>query len=141
MKNLRKMLVFVLFALATVFAFGLNSVKAANALAYEADFVKNVSTFSYTQNKSLNVNNVPWMVSVGQYNSNVFYLGCNSSNATKGVLSNNTDTVITEVVSALGTKYTAVNMHMLCIQHKHFQLLLILHLHGMETIMLSHYTY
>lgn len=107
MKNLRKVLVFVLFAFVTVFAFGMKNVKAANALAYEADFVSDVSAFSYTQNKTFAVDSVNWMISTGQWNSNVFYLGCNSSHAAKGVLSDNTDATMLAIASAMGTNYTA----------------------------------
>lgn len=46
MKNLRKVLVFVLFALATVFAFGMKNVKAAEVVAAEADFTAKTATHS-----------------------------------------------------------------------------------------------
>ena len=47
MKNLRKFLVFVLFAFATVFAFGIKGVKAADSVVCELDFTTKSSGSSY----------------------------------------------------------------------------------------------
>ena len=106
MKILKRIFVFVLFAFVAVLAFGAIKVSAANAVVYDGDFVDDLTTFSYTQNKELTVKNVNWIASVAQYNGGVFYLGCNSNNAEKGILSNNTDATMQEIVTALGANYT-----------------------------------
>ena len=55
---------------------------------YSADF-RTVANHSYTQNKTFTLNGKSWTASVSQVASNVFYLGCNSNNAAKGILNNN----------------------------------------------------
>lgn len=65
---------------------------------YEAQFT-NVATHSYTQNKTFTLNSKSWTASVSQVNGGVFYLGCNSTNSSKGVLNNNT--TFSSVVTAL----------------------------------------
>ena len=66
MKNLRKFLVFVLFALATIFAFGIKGVKAADVVVAEVDFTtKSVQHSYYTDSWSYG----SWQVSGGA-NSN-----------------------------------------------------------------------
>ncbi len=65
---------------------------------YEAQFT-NVANHSYTQNKTFTLNSKSWTASVSQVNGGVFYLGCNSSHSSKGVLNNNT--TFSSVVTAL----------------------------------------
>lgn len=65
---------------------------------YSADFTT-VATHSYTQNKTFTLSNKSWTASVSQVNGGVFYLGCNSNNASKGVL--NVNSTFSDVVSAL----------------------------------------
>ena len=65
---------------------------------YSATFT-DVATHSYTQNKTFTLNGKSWTASVSQVNGGVFYLGCNSNNASKGVLNNNS--TFADVVTAL----------------------------------------
>lgn len=58
-----------------------------------------VATHSYTQNKTFSLDSKSWTASISQVNSSVFYLGCNSNNASKGVLNNNN--TFSSVVTAL----------------------------------------
>lgn len=62
------------------------------------DFRK-LSAYSYTADKEVVVGNDTWLVSTSQYNSGVFYLGCNSNNAAKGLLSDKWTDVIAAVKS------------------------------------------
>lgn len=68
---------------------------------YSADFTS-VATHSYTQNKTFTLGGKSWTSSVSQVNGGVFYLGCNSNNASKGVLNNNAtfSSVVTALCSA-----------------------------------------
>ena len=65
---------------------------------YSADFTS-VATHSYTQNKTFTLSGKSWTASVSQVNGGVFYLGCNSNNAAKGILNNNS--TFSSVVTAL----------------------------------------
>ena len=65
---------------------------------YSATFTE-VATHSYTQNKTFTLNEKGWKASVSQVNGGVFYLGCNSSNAAKGILNDNDD--FSSVVTSL----------------------------------------
>ena len=65
---------------------------------YSADFTS-VATHSYTQNKTFTLGGKSWTSSVSQVNGGVFYLGCNSTHAAKGILNNNS--TFTSVVTAL----------------------------------------
>lgn len=80
MKNLRKFLVFVLFALATVFAFGIKSVKAADVVVAEVDFTtKSVKHGTYKDSWSYD----SWQVSGGANNNGAWdyiKVGGNSTN-------------------------------------------------------------
>lgn len=62
------------------------------------DFRK-LSAYSYTADKEVVVGNDTWLVSTSQYNSGVFYLGCNSNNAAKGLLSDKWTDVIAAIKS------------------------------------------
>lgn len=68
------------------------------AVLYSADFTT-VETHSYTQNKTFTLSDKSWTASVSQVNGGVFYLGCNSNNASKGILNNNS--TFSAVVTAL----------------------------------------
>ena len=65
---------------------------------YSATFT-DVATHSYTQNKTFTLSEKSWTASVSQVNSSVFYLGCNSNNASKGILNDNA--TFSSVVTAL----------------------------------------
>ena len=60
------------------------------------DFRK-LSAYSYTADKEVVVGNDTWLVSTSQYNASVFYLGCNSKNAAKGLLSDKWADVIAAI--------------------------------------------
>lgn len=62
------------------------------------DFGK-LSAYSYTADKEVVVGNDTWLVSTSQYNGGVFYLGCNSKNAAKGLLSDKWTDVIAAIKS------------------------------------------
>ena len=66
---------------------------------YSSGQFSSVSTHSYTQNKTFTLSSKSWAASVSQVNGSVFYLGCNSNNASKGQLQNNT--TFTAVFNAL----------------------------------------
>lgn len=83
-QNLLKTCLVMLFA---VLGFGMSW---AQSQLYTCDFTS-VSPFSYAQNKTFSLGGKQWKASVAQVNSGVFYLGCNSSNAAKGVLNDNGD--------------------------------------------------
>ena len=65
---------------------------------YSADFTS-VETHSYTQNTEFELGGKGWVASVSQVNAGVFYLGCNSTHASKGVLNDNS--TFASVVAAL----------------------------------------
>ena len=69
---------------------GSGSVWADYEELYSATFTS-LDAFSYTQNKTFTLSSKDWKASIAQLNSSVFYLGCNSSNAAKGILNNNDD--------------------------------------------------
>lgn len=73
---------------------------------YSADFTS-VATHSYTQNKTFTLNSKDWTASVSQVNGGVFYLGCNNSNASKGVLNNNS--TFSAIVTALAAEDATYN--------------------------------
>ena len=86
------------FALFAMLALGVGNAWAAEVESYSATFTS-VATHSYTQNKTFTLSEKNWTASVSQVNSSVFYLGCNSSNASKGILANNS--TFAEIVTAL----------------------------------------
>lgn len=51
---------------------------------------KDLSSYSYTADKTVEVGEDTWLVSTSQLNSGTFYLGCNSSNKEKGFLNSST---------------------------------------------------
>lgn len=65
---------------------------------YSCDFTT-VANHSYTQNKTFTLGEKEWKSSVSQVNGGVFYLGCNSTHAAKGVLNDNSD--FADIVTAL----------------------------------------
>lgn len=67
-------------------------------LLYSCSFT-DVATHSYTQDKEFTLNSKGWVASVSQVSGGVFYLGCNSTHAAKGVLNNNSN--FSDVVSVL----------------------------------------
>ena len=67
---------------------------------YSCDFTS-VETHSYTQDKEFTLNEKSWTASVSQVNSGVFYLGCNSTHAAKGILNDNS--TFADVVTALSS--------------------------------------
>ena len=73
---------------------------------YSCDFTS-VATHSYTQNKTFTLNEKSWTASVSQVNGGVFYLGCNSNNASKGVLNNNS--TFSAIAAALATSDATYN--------------------------------
>ena len=88
-----------------------NPVYADYAELYNASFVS-VADHSYTQNKTFTLGGKSWTSSVSQVSSSVFYLGCNSSNASKGVLGNNdTFSEVEGALIATGTTYTSGTSH------------------------------
>ena len=56
-----------------------------------------LSPFGYTADKEIALGNDSWLVSTSQYNSNVFYLGVNSKNTDKGLLSDKWADVIAAI--------------------------------------------
>ena len=80
--------------------------KAADGDIYSGDFTT-VATHSYTQNKTFTLSNKNWTTSVSQVASSVFYLGCNSNNASKGVLNNNS--TFSDVVTVLAANDSGYN--------------------------------
>ena len=74
---------------------------------YESGTFSSLDAFGYTQNKTFTLNNKGWKASVAQVNSSVFYLGCNSGNAAKGVLNNNSD--FSDIVTALASADATYN--------------------------------
>lgn len=72
-------------------------------LLYSCDFTL-VETHSYTQNKEFTLNEKDWVASVSQVNGGVFYLGCNSTHAAKGILNDNSS--FADVVTALAAEDT-----------------------------------
>ena len=95
---------------AGIAAFGHGKGEVAKAaegdVLYSADFTS-VATHSYTQNKEFTLSSKSWVSSVSQVNSSVFYLGCNSGNASKGILNNNSE--FADVVTAVASVDTAYN--------------------------------
>ena len=88
-----------------------NPIYADYSELYSADFTS-VADHSYTQNKTFTLSNKSWTSSVSQVSSSVFYLGCNSNNASKGVLGNNaTFNAINTALVATGTTYTSGTSH------------------------------
>lgn len=85
---------------------GSSSVWADYEELYSANFLL-VETHAYTQNKTFTLSEKSWKASVSQFNSGVFYLGCNSNNAAKGVLNDNSD--FADVVSALAAADATYN--------------------------------
>ena len=73
---------------------------------YSATFTS-VETHSYTQNKEFTLSEKDWIASVSQVNGGVFYLGCNSSNSSKGVLNDNS--TFADVVTALASEDATYN--------------------------------
>lgn len=51
---------------------------------------KDLSSYSYTADKTVEVGEDTWLVSTSQLNSGTFYLGCNSKNEEKGFLNSST---------------------------------------------------
>lgn len=86
------------FALFAMLALGVGNAWAAEVESYSATFTS-VTNHSYTQNKTFTLNGKSWTASVSQVASSVFYLGCNSNNASKGILANNS--TFAEIVTAL----------------------------------------
>ncbi len=105
MKNLRKVLVFVLFAFATVFAFGMKNVKAAEVIAAEADFTTiSAKNSNYTNKWTYG----DWTVSGGANNNggwNYIKLGGKSSN-----LSTLSD-IYVATKSAVASEVTRATVH------------------------------
>ena len=85
---------------------------------YNSGSFTTVSTHSYTQNKTFTLDSKSWTASVSQVNSSIFYLGCNSNNASKGVLNNNStfSAIVTALKSADATynsNYTTAHAYAL----------------------------
>jgi len=74
---------------------------------YNSGEFSSLSAFGYTQNKEFTLESKSWTASVAQVNSNVFYLGCNSSNASKGILNNNN--TFSDIVAALRAEDATYN--------------------------------
>lgn len=70
-------------------------------------FSSGVSDHGYTQNKTFTLANKQWKASVSQRASSVFYLGCNSNNASKGILNDNSD--FSDIVTALRAEDSPYN--------------------------------
>lgn len=70
---------------------------------YSATFTE-LEAYSYEQNKEFTLNEKTWVTSVSQVNGGVFYLGCNSTHAAKGILNNNDS--FSDVVTALAAADT-----------------------------------
>ena len=64
---------------------------------YSCSFT-DVATHSYTQNKAFTLETKNWTASVSQVSGGVFYLGCNSNNAAKGILNDNVDAIATTLL-------------------------------------------
>ncbi len=77
------------------------------------DFRK-LSAYSYTADKEVVVGNDTWLVSTSQYNASVFYLGCNSKNAAKGLLMINGLDVIAAIKNQDASLRKTRTMLMLC---------------------------
>ena len=78
---------------------------------YSASFTT-VATHQYTQNKTFTLSGKSWTASVSQVNGSVFYLGCNSNNASKGVLGNNsTFSAVNTALTAEDNQYTSGTDH------------------------------
>ncbi len=74
---------------------------------YSADFTT-VETHSYTQNKEFELSSKEWISSVSQVNGGIFYLGCNNTHTTKGVLNDNsTFTAVADALAANDSVYEA----------------------------------
>ncbi len=74
---------------------------------YESGTFSSLDAFGYTQNKTFTLNEKGWKASVAQVNSSVFYLGCNSGNADKGILNSNSD--FSDIVTALASADATYN--------------------------------
>ena len=85
---------------------GSSSVWADYEELYSANFTT-VGDHSYTQNKTFTLSEKSWIASVSQVNAGVFYLGCNSNNAAKGILNSNND--FADVVTALAAADATYN--------------------------------
>ena len=74
------------------------------------------SNVAYTMNGTLTKGGKTWTISCYQINSSTFYLGCNSSNSTKGILAGTTDAnpnhdgAWDDVVAALRSASTGYNV-------------------------------
>ena len=102
---------------------GNRELREANAVDYQALYEANfleVDTHSYTMNKTFTLSTKSWTSSVSQVNSGVFYLGCNSTNASKGVLggtdSGNPNngglwTAVDSILASTDAKYTSGTTH------------------------------
>lgn len=60
--------------------------KAQEKVLTSGDF-SGLETFGYVADKPIDMGDDSWLVSTSQLNSKVFYLGCNSSHQSKGILS------------------------------------------------------
>ena len=89
----------------TLFSFGQLWATEYNEL-YSCDFTT-VATHSYTLNKTFTLGTKDWKSSVSQVNGGVFYLGCNSTNASKGILNDNSD--FSDIVTALALEDAIYN--------------------------------
>ena len=75
-----------------------NAAEASGDVLYSCNFT-DVETHSYTQNKTFTLNEKAWTASVSQVSGGVFFLGCNSGNAAKGILNDNS--TFADIVAAL----------------------------------------
>ena len=106
--------------LLAVLVSGINAVWGDETEVYSATFTS-VANHSYTQNKTFTLSEQSWTSSVSQVASGIFYLGCNSSNASKGILGKN-DTFTDEVdaLKAADSQYNAPStMHAYALKFDH----------------------
>ena len=106
MKKLLKIITGVTLSLTMAIGVGVGVASNRNVKPVYADYSElysatftDVATHSYTQNKTFTLSSKGWTASVSQVNGGVFYLGCNSNNASKGVLNDNS--TFSSVVTAL----------------------------------------
>ena len=97
---------FTISANTTLYAQWVQNQEQANNPPYSATFT-DVETHGYTQDKEFTLNSKNWLASVSQVNGGVFYLGCNSTHAAKGILNDNSN--FADVVTVLAANDSAYN--------------------------------
>lgn len=85
----------------TTYDITVSAAEPTGDVLYSATFTE-VATHGYTQNKEFTLNEKDWVASVSQVNGGVFYLGCNSTHAAKGILNDNSS--FSDVVAALAAE-------------------------------------